>query len=345
MTTTVKAYGVAAQDAPVAPLEIERRGLRANDVEIAIHYCGVCHSDLHTARGDWGPPKFPVVPGHEIIGEVTKIGSGVTDHAVGDRVAVGTVVDSCMSCSECEEGHEVHCLRGATFTYGSKDREDGSITHGGYSHGIVTRDHFVLKLPDALDAARTGPVLCAGITVWTPLREHGVERGTKLGVVGLGGLGHMAVKLGAALGAEVTVFTTSPEKEADARSLGAHHVVMSREPDAMKAARGSLDVIIDTVPVAHDFQPYLDALRPRGTLVLVGAIAPLEFHGGKLIVGNKRLAGSLTGGIPRTQELLDFCAEHDVHPDVEMIAPDAIGEAWERMEAGDVKYRFVIDFT
>ena len=343
--TSTTAYGVAATDAPVAPLEIERRELRGNDVEITIHYCGVCHSDLHTARGDWGPPKFPCVPGHEIVGEVTAVGADVTDHKVGDHVAVGTVVDSCMGCSECEGGHEVHCLRGATFTYGSKDRVDGTVTHGGYSHAIVTRDHFVLKMPDGLDASRAGPILCAGITVWTPLREHGVEAGTKLGVVGLGGLGHMAVKLGAALGAEVTVFTTSPDKERDAKDLGAHHVVLSKEPDAMTAAMGTLDVIIDTVPVAHDFQPYLDALGPRGTLVLVGAIAPLKFHGGKLIVGNKRLAGSLTGGIPRTQELLDFCAEHGVHPDVEMVKPDGIGEAWEKMEAGEVKYRFVIDFT
>ena len=343
MTKTIAAYGLTDADASVEPLSIERRALRDNDVAIRIDYCGVCHSDLHYARNDWGNAQYPAVPGHEIVGTVTAVGSAVTDHAVGDRVAVGCIVDSCTSCAQCDDGHEEYCLRGMTGTYGGRDRVDGSVTHGGYSSDIVVRDHFVLKMPDALDASRAGPLLCAGITMYSPLKHWGVGAGTKLGVVGLGGLGHMAVKLGAAMGAEVTVFTTSPDKVQDAMDLGAHHVVLSKDAEQMKAAKRTLDIIIDSVPVAHDLHPYIGSLVVGGTLVLVGAIEMLKLHGGMLIRGRNAVAGSVIGGIPDTQELLELCAEKQIYPEVEMIRPEELTQAWERMVAGDVKYRFVVD--
>ena len=339
----VAAWGMDAQDAPLAALEIPRRGLRADDVAIRIDYCGVCHSDLHYARNDWGNAVYPAVPGHEIVGTVTAVGPEVSAHKVGDRVAVGCMVDSCLECAQCEDGHEEYCFRKNTGTYGGRDRVDGSPTYGGYSDSIVVKEHFVLRMPDGLDAAKAGPLLCAGITMYSPLKHWGVGEGTKLGVVGLGGLGHMAVKLGAAMGAEVTVFTTSPEKVKDAEDLGAHHVVLSRDGDQMKAARGSLDIIIDSVPVAHDLHPYINSLKVGGTLVIVGAIEMLSLHGGLLIRGRTAVAGSVIGGIADTQELLDLCAEKQIYPEVEMIRMDEINEAWERMEAGDVKYRFVVD--
>ena len=343
MATTIPAWGMTAADAPLAPLTIERRDLRADDVALRIDYCGVCHSDLHHARNDWGTARYPVVVGHEIIGTVTGVGPEVEDMSVGDRVAVGCMVDSCLSCTSCEDGHEEYCLEGMVGTYGGRDRVDGTRTHGGYSSDIVVKRHFVLPVPDGLDPAKAGPLLCAGITMWSPLKQFGVGPGTKLGVVGLGGLGHMAVKLGAALGAEVTAFTTSPDKIADAKALGATHVVLSKDAEQMKRVAGTLDVIIDSVPVAHDLHPYINSLRVGGALVIVGAIEMLKLHGGALIRARKVLAGSLIGGIPDTRELLEFCAEHQVYPEVEMIRMDEINTAWARMEAGDVKYRFVID--
>jgi len=343
MSTATQAYGATAADADLAELTIERRDLRDNDVAIRIDYCGVCHSDLHFARNDWGNAKYPAVPGHEIVGTVTAVGPDVTTHKVGDRVAVGCMVDSCQSCSNCQDDHEEYCLKGQTGTYGGRDRIDGSPTHGGYSDRIVVREKFVLRMPQGLDAAKAGPLLCAGITMWSPLRHWNVGEGTKLGVVGMGGLGHMAVKLGAALGADVTVFTTSPDKVQDARDLGASDVVISKDGDAMKAVRGKFDVIINCVPVAHDLHPYMDTLKTAGTMVIVGAIDMLKVHGGKLIMGRKAVAGSLIGGLKDTQELLDFCATENVLPDCEMIDISEINTAWERMQKGDVKYRFVID--
>lgn len=340
------AWGAAAPDSGIAPLDIERRALRDDDVEIAVRYCGVCHSDLHTARNDWGRTSYPVVPGHEIIGEVVAIGSAVHRHAVGDTVAVGCLVDSCLECGTCHAGDEQYCEKGATGTYSGKDRRDGSPTYGGYSARIVVREEFVLRVPKGLDPARAAPLLCAGITTWSPLKHWNVGPGTKVGVIGLGGLGHMGVKLAAGLGAEVTMITTSPEKGEDARALGANHVLVSTDRDAMKAARGSLDFILDTVPVAHDVAPYLLLLHSSGTLVILGAIDMLPtLHTGLLLGGRKSIGGSAIGGIAETQELLDFCAAQGIHPDCEAIGMADINQAYERMERGDVRYRFVIDMA
>lgn len=344
--TLTAAWGATAPDAAIAPLPIERRALRPEDVDIGIHYCGVCHSDLHTARNDWGRSTYPVVPGHEIVGTVRAIGSGVTKFAVGDKVAVGCLVDSCLTCEQCDEHQEQYCLKGATGTYSGKDRQDGSPTYGGYSSSIVVREEFVLSVPDALDMSRAAPLLCAGITTYSPLRHWQVGPGSKVAVVGLGGLGHMGVKLAVGLGAEVTMVTSSPSKVADAAALGAQHVLLSSDRDAMKSARGAFDFILDTVPVAHDIQPYLGLLKSSGTLCIVGAIDMLpSFHSGLLLGGRKAVAGSAIGGIAETQEMLDFCAAKGILPDCETIAMADINHAYERMEKSDVKYRFVIDMA
>lgn len=344
--TQCKAYGATAPGEALAPIQIDRRELRADDVAIDITYCGVCHSDLHILHNDWGSTIYPCVPGHEIVGQVTAVGAGVTRFKVGDRVAVGALVDSCMQCDPCAEGEEPLCAAGPTGTYNSKDRISGAPTLGGYSAHIVVRDRFVLHVPDALDPRFAGPLLCAGITVWTPLREYGVGPGSKVGVAGLGGLGHMAVKLAVALGATVTVITSSASKADAARALGADDVLLSSDPEAMMAAANRFDLIVDTIPTRHDLNRYLMLLGRRGTLALVGAIEPLEpIHGGLLMRNNRRISGSLMGGIAATQELLDFCAERGVAPDCEMIAMGDINTAIERMQANDVKYRFVIDMA
>lgn len=342
--TPTAAWGAAAADAPITPLSIDRRTLREDDVAIDIQYCGVCHSDLHTARNDWGRTTYPVVPGHEIVGTVRAVGSAVADFRPGDRVAVGCMVDSCLDCPECDAGEEQYCAHGMTGTYNGKDRRDGSPTQGGYSKGIVVRREFVLRVPDALDMAQAAPLLCAGITSYSPLRHWKVGPGMKVGVVGLGGLGHMGVKFAAAMGADVTVITTSPEKGADAERLGAKAVLVSTDRDAMKREMRSFDFILDTAPVRHPLNPYLLLLKPGGALVLVGAIEPLEFHGG-MVLNRKAISGSGIGGIRETQEMLDFCAEKGILPDCEMIRMDEINEAYERMEKGEVKYRFVIDIA
>jgi uncharacterized zinc-type alcohol dehydrogenase-like protein len=338
--------GYAAQNstAPLAPFTFERRALRANDVQIDILYCGVCHSDLHQARNDWRNSIYPVVPGHEIVGRVSAVGPEVTRFKEGDAVAVGCMVDSCMVCEECTAGHEQYCAEGCTVTYNGRDRQTRETTFGGYSSRIVARQEFVLRLPDGLDLERAAPLLCAGITTWSPLRHWKVGPGSKVGVVGLGGLGHMGVKLAVGLGAEVTVITTSPAKQADALALGAHRVLLSTDPAAMKSATRSFDVILDTVPVAHEVGGYLRLLRPGGAHVVVGAIDMVPtFHSGLLVGGRKTLSGSAIGGIAETQELLDFCAERNILPDCETIAIADINEAYARMERSDVKYRFVID--
>lgn len=344
--TATAAWAATAPDALIAPLTIERRALRPEDVDIAITHCGVCHSDLHTARNDWGRTTYPIVPGHEIVGIVRAVGSAVTKVKVGDRVAVGCMVDSCLACDACEDHQEQYCHKGMTGTYNGKDRQDGSPTYGGYSTGIVVRQGFVLTVPDTLDMARAAPLLCAGITSYSALKNWNVGPGSRVGVIGLGGLGHMGVKLAKGLGATVTMITTSPAKGEDAKALGADHVLISTDKDAMRAAARSFDFLLDTIPVAHDLPPYLALLDRQGTLCLVGAIDMLpSFHSGLLLGGQKAVAGSGIGGIAETQEMLDFCAEKGILPDVEVIRMDEINRAYERMEKSDVKYRFVIDMT
>jgi uncharacterized zinc-type alcohol dehydrogenase-like protein len=339
------AIGYAAHDAnsPLQPFAFDRRELRPDDVQIAIAYCGVCHSDLHTARNDWKRTQYPVVPGHEIVGHVVAIGSQVTKFIVGDAVAVGCLVDSCRDCGECHADLEQFCLKGSTGTYGGKDRITGEITHGGYSDKIVVREHFVLRVPPSLDLSRAAPLLCAGITTYSPLRTWKVQRGDKVAVVGLGGLGHMGVKLAVGMGAEVTVITTSPGKAEDARKLGALHVVISTDPSEMKPLGGKFSFVLDTVPAGHDVAPYLRLVKRDGAVVLVGAIDMLPSFHSNYVLGRRSLSGSAIGGIAETQEMLDFCAKHNILPDCEMITMQEINTAYERMLKNDVKYRFVID--
>jgi uncharacterized zinc-type alcohol dehydrogenase-like protein len=339
-------YATDAADQPLQPFHFERRALRPGDVAIDILYCGVCHSDMHTARNEWHNSVYPVLPGHEIVGRVAAVDPAVAKFKVGDMVAVGCMVDSCLECRECKAGYEQHCLKGATLTYNSPDRVTGDITFGGYSDHIVVREEFVLRVPDGLDPMRAAPLLCAGITTWSPLTRYDVGPETRVGVAGLGGLGHMGVKFAAALGAHVTMITTSPEKGADARRLGAHEVLISTDRDAMKAARSSFNFILNTIPVAHDVQPYLQLLAREGNMVMVGAIEPLpSIHGGMLVGNDRSIGGSAIGGIPLTQKMLDFCAENGVLPDCEVIAIQDINAAYERMLKSDVKYRFVIDMA
>ena len=344
--TATPAWGATAPESGLAPLSIVRRELRDEDVAIDIAFCGVCHSDLHAARNDWGRTNYPFVPGHEIVGTVRAVGSGVTRCAPGDRVAIGTIVDSCRKCDACADHEEQYCREGVTGTYNSTDRIDGSPTYGGYSKAIVVAEPYVLKLPDGLDMARAAPLLCAGITTYSPLKNWNVGPGTKVGVIGLGGLGHMGVKFAKALGAEVTMITTSPEKGADAQKLGADHVLVSTDKAAMRAASRSFDFLLDTIPVAHDVTRYLFLLDRQGTLCIVGAIDMLpSFHSGLLLGGQKAVAGSGVGGIAQTQEMLDLCAEQDIHAECEVIPIAEINAAFERMEKADVKYRFVIDMA
>jgi uncharacterized zinc-type alcohol dehydrogenase-like protein len=339
------AFGASASDQPLASLAIERRDPGARDVSIDILYCGVCHSDLHFVRGEWGQQSWPIVPGHEIVGRVTAVGDEVEGFKVGDLAGVGCMVDSCRTCSACAEDLEQFCENGNTLTYGSVEKETGRTTQGGYSNAVVVDRDFCLHVSEDVDLAATAPLLCAGVTTYSPLRHWNVGEGSKVGVVGLGGLGHMAVKLAKAMGAEVTLFTTSPAKADDARALGVDHVVISKDEDQMAGAANSLDLIIDSVAAKHDLDPYIAALGRDGALVLLGV--PPEPHPSPavhgFIRGRRSLSGSLIGGIAETQEMLDFCAEHDVVADVEMISMEQIDEAYDRMLAGDVKFRFVID--
>ena len=339
-------YAATAAASGMSAFHFERRALRPDDVRIDILFCGVCHSDLHTARNDWGGTIYPCCPGHEIVGRVSAVGPQVRKFRQGDLAAVGCLVDSCMACDQCRKGEEQLCRNRSTGTYNGKDRITGELTFGGYSDHIVVREAFVLKIPDGMDIARAAPLLCAGITTWSPLKKWNAGPGTRLGVAGLGGLGHMAVKLGAALGGEVTVITGSESKRADAHALGAQHVLLSSDKDAMRAARNGFDLIIDTIPVAHRLQAYLPLLDIDGSLVIVGAIDEIPpFHSGLLLGGRRRVSGSPIGGIAETQEMLDFCAARGVLPDCEMIPIQDINHAWERMERSDVKYRFVIDMA
>ncbi|MCU0767360.1 MAG: NAD(P)-dependent alcohol dehydrogenase [Gammaproteobacteria bacterium] len=347
MTMNVLGYAAHSPTDALVPHRFDRRAPRDDDVVIEILYCGVCHSDLHTARNDWGNTVYPVVPGHEIVGRVSSVGSAVTRFRRGDPVAVGCMVDSCRHCPACEQGLEQYCVEFPILTYNGVDRHDGRPTHGGYSQQIVVSDRFVLRVPEGLDLAATAPLLCAGITTWSPLRHWKVGRGSRLAVVGLGGLGHMALKFGKALGADVTLFTRSAGKEQDARRLGAHRVVLSTDAAQMAAVKGQFDLIVDTVPYVHDLNPYIPTLATNGTLVLVGYLGPLEpfLDSSPLVLERKSVAGSLIGGIPETQEMLDFCGVHGITSDIEMIEMQEINEAYERMLRSEVKYRFVIDLA
>lgn len=346
-TTPVKAYGTEAANADLKEMNINRRAVTSKDIEIEILYCGVCHSDLHTARNDWGFTVYPAVPGHEIVGKVTKVGSEVTKLKVGDLAGVGCLVDSCHTCDSCKNDLEQYCLTGFTGTYGSADKHLGGYTYGGYSQKIVVDEHFVLKVPSNLDLAAVAPLLCAGITTWSPLRHWKVTKGSKVAVVGLGGLGHMAIKLAKGLGAEVTLFSRTPDKEKDALALGADAVIISTDSDQMNSVNGKFDLIIDTVPYVHDVNPYVGTLNINGTLVLVGYLGGLEpfLNTVPMILGRKSVAGSVIGGIAETQEMLDFCGEHNIVSEIEIIKMQDINNAYERMLKSDVRYRFVIDMA
>jgi len=340
----VKAYAAQSNTADLKPFDITRRDVLEDDVEIDILYCGVCHSDIHTVRNDWKNAKYPSVPGHEIIGRVVKTGKNATNFKEGDLVGVGCMVDSCQHCDSCKEGLEQYCENGATFTYNSPDKHLGSHTFGGYSEKVVVDKKFVLNVPENIDIKAVAPLLCAGITTYSPLRQWNVKKGDKVGVIGLGGLGHMGIKFAHAMGAHVVMITTSPDKSQDAKKLGADEVLISKDAKDMEKHKNSFDFLLNTVPVGHDVNPYVALLKRDATMVLVGAIEPLDpIHGGGLIASRKRIAGSLIGGIEETQEMLDFCGEHNIVSDVEMIDIQNINEAYDRVVKSDVKYRFVID--
>jgi uncharacterized zinc-type alcohol dehydrogenase-like protein len=341
-----KAYSAQTQTAPLAPFTFQRRDPGVHDVQLQILYCGVCHTDVHIARNEWNGTTYPCVPGHEIIGRVVKTGKQVKKFKEGEIAAVGCMVDSCRTCQNCKDNLEQFCEKGATFTYNAPDKHTGGTTYGGYSDSVVVDEAFVLHVPKNLDLAAAAPLLCAGITTYSPLRHWKVGKGQKVGVVGLGGLGHMGVKLAKAFGAHVVVFTTSPGKVQDALRLGAHEVVNSKNEDEMKKHLNSFHFILDTVAAQHDINAYLVLLKRDGTLTQVGVPAePLSVQVGSLIFGRRNFSGSLIGGIKETQEMLDFCGEHNITCDIELIPIQKINEAYERLVKNDVKYRFVIDMA
>lgn len=345
-TKEVKAFGTEAADAALQQLNINRRSPTAHDVEIEILYCGVCHSDLHTARNEWHGTIYPCVPGHEIVGKVLSVGGHVTKFKAGDYAAVGCMVDSCRECDYCKEGLEQYCEQGNTGTYNSPDKHLGTQTYGGYSENIVVDESFVLRVPENLDLAATAPLLCAGITTYSPLKHWNLGPGKKVGIVGIGGLGHMGVKLAKAMGAKVIVFTTSQSKVEDAKRLGADDVVLSKDASQMQRYAGKLHFILDAVSAQHDINAYLNLLRVDGSLALVGAPEhPLPVAAFSLIPYRRSFAGSTIGGIAETQAMLDFCGKHNIVADIEMINIQQINEAYDRLLKGDVKYRFVIDMA
>lgn len=342
----IKSYAAQSATAPLADWIIERRSPKPHDVQIEILYCGVCHSDLHTVRNEWGGTIYPVVPGHEIVGRVSAVGNHVTKFKVGDLAGIGCMVDSCRECDNCKEGLEQYCTVGMVGTYNGKERDGSGITYGGYSKQILAHEDFVLHISDKQPLEGIAPLLCAGITTYSPLRHWKVGKGDKVGVVGLGGLGHMAVKLAASMGAEVTMLSHSPSKEADAKKLGADKFLLTSDKAQLKSATNYFDFILDTVSAEHDYNLYLGMLRTNGVMVCVGApTKPAQIPAFNLIFGRRTLAGSLIGGIPETQEMLDYCAAHNIVSDVEVIKMSEINEAYERMLKGDVKYRFVIDMA
>jgi alcohol dehydrogenase (NADP+) len=342
----VKGYAAHSAGTPLAPYHFERREPGPHDVQFDILYCGVCHSDIHQARDEWHGSIFPMVPGHEIVGRVTETGNKVAKFKVGDLAAVGCLVDSCRSCENCEKGLEQYCLNGNVFTYNSYEKGSRNPTYGGYSKLIVVDEEFVLRVSDRFSLEAVAPLLCAGITTYSPLRHWNVGKGDRIGILGLGGLGHMAVKIAASLGAEVTILSTCQYKETDAKRLGAHNFILTTNADKLKALRGSLNFILDTVSAKHDYNMYLKMLKTDGVHICVGAPpTPSEISASSLIGGRKSLAGSLIGGIRETQEMLDFCAEHNIVSDVEVIKISDINKAYDRVVKGDVRYRFVIDMA
>jgi len=342
----VKGYAAQSPTTDLALWDFERREVGPHDVQFDIQFCGVCHSDLHQIKNDWFPGIFPMVPGHEIVGRVVKVGSHVTKFKVGDIAGTGCMVDSCRVCENCKDDLEQYCLNGNSGTYNSVEQDKKTPTYGGYSNSIVVSEDFVLHVPENLDLAAAAPLLCAGITTYSPLKHWKVGKGHKLAVLGLGGLGHMGVKFGVAFGAEVTVLSTSPSKEEDAKKLGAHHFVVTSDPEQIKAAKGTFDFILDTVSAEHDFNMYLSLLRTNGVMMCVGAPSnPAEISAFSLLGGRKSVAGSGIGGILETQEMLDFCGEHNIVSDIEMIDIKDIDSAYARMLKGDVRYRFVIDIA
>ena len=337
-------YAAHAANESLQQHTIERRALKSTDVLIEIEYCGVCHTDLHFVNNDWGMTEYPVVPGHEIVGRISQIGSEVGKFKVGDLAAIGCMVNSCGQCSSCESGNEQYCLNGFTATYNTPIDDPGGMTYGGYSQRIVADESFVLHVPESLDITATAPLLCAGITTYSPLLHWSVQKGMKVGVVGLGGLGHMGVKFSHALGAHTVMITTTPEKGEDAKTLGADEILISTDSDQMAKQAGEFDFILNTIPVDHEVAPYLDLLKVDGTMCVVGAIEPLnQINAAQLMFGRKKLAGSLIGGISQTQEMLNFCGQHSIVSEVELIRMDQIQEAFQRLVKSDVKYRFVID--
>ena len=344
--TATKGYAAQSATTPVAPWDFERREPGAHDVEFDILFCGVCHSDLHQVRNEWGNSMFPMVPGHEIVGRVTRVGDHVKKFKAGDLAGVGCLVNSCRECENCKEDLEQYCLNGWVGTYNSLEKDGKTVTQGGYSDHIVVNEDFVLKVSDKLNLAAVAPLLCAGITTYSPLRHWKVGKGHKVAVLGLGGLGHMAVKFAASFGAEVTVLSTSPSKEADAKRLGAHKFVATSDAEQVNAVKGYFDFILDTVSAEHNLNMYLSLLRTDGVMVCVGAPSqPLPVHVFSVIGGRKSLAGSGIGGLPETQEMLDYCAEHNIVSDIEMIDIKDIHASYDRMVKGDVRYRFVIDMA
>lgn len=339
------AYAAPAASAPLGPYTIERREPGPQEVLIDILYCGVCHSDLHQVRDEWGGAIFPMVPGHEIVGRVARVGSAVTRWRTGDTVGVGCFVDSCRTCDTCRAGEEQYCQNGIVFTYNGYERDGKTPTYGGYSTRITVDENYILRIPDSIPLARAAPLLCAGITTYSPLRHFGVRAGDRVGIIGLGGLGHMGVKLAKAMGCEVTVLSHSPAKREAALELGADGFIATAIPDALAPHAGRFDFLLDTVSAAHDYNAYLNLLRRDGTMVLVGVPEPTPLAAAPLIFGRRRLTGSLIGGIRETQEMLDFCAEHGIGAEVEVIAIQSINEAYERMLRSDVRYRFVIDLA
>ncbi len=339
-------YAAQSATAPLAPYRIQRRAVGPKDVQIAIDYCGVCHTDLHQTRNDWGRANYPVVPGHEIVGKVSALGAEVQHLAIGQTVAVGCFVDSCRTCPSCQAHWEQYCLQGVKATYNSPTQDPGGYTYGGYAKSIVVDQDFVLVMPKGLDSAAAAPLLCAGITTYSPLKHWGIGPGKTVGVIGLGGLGHMGVKLSHALGAKTIMITSSPNKAADALKLGADEVLLSTEAAAMQARANQFDFLLDTIPVPHDFNAYMPLLKVDGTLCIVGAIGPTAtLNSGPLIFGRRSVAGSLVGGIQETQEMLDFCGQHNITSEIEIIPISEINHAYERMLKSDVKYRFVIDMS
>ena len=337
-------YAAHTAKKSLKPLTIERRALKTTDVLIEIEYCGVCHTDLHFVNNDWGMTEYPVVPGHEIVGRISQIGSEVGKFKVGDLAAIGCMVNSCGQCNSCESGNEQYCLNGFTATYNTPIDDPGGMTYGGYSQRIVADESFVLHVPESLDVTGTAPLLCAGITTYSPLLHWSVQKGMKVGIVGLGGLGHMGVKFSHALGAQTVMITTTPEKGEDAKTLGADEILISTDPDQMAKQAGEFDFILNTIPVDHNVAPYLDLLKVDGTMCVVGAVEPLnQVNAAQLMFGRKKLAGSLIGGITQTQEMLNFCGKYNIVSEVEVIRMDQIEEAFQRLIKSDVKYRFVID--